>query len=909
MNWAWGVREVSSKFDGPLAMRVHALTQLTRAAEEGAAAPEGAKGVAAADAARAVEAERREPVQVILHFEGNLEAVEAAGFCTEFHTERAAVGTIEVSDLERVASVADVVSIQGDRRMRLNESTGPTDGPGTLQAQLLPPLPAGFTGRGVVIGVIDTGIDIFHPAFIVPGTGTGGIPPLTRITSLFDVTLRQTLELQGNPTGGTVELKWQAPALPDETTGPLSLPLTAATVQTALQGFNSIVPGDVNVTGGPLPGTPIQIDFTGKYDSTIIDSATIAAIRPIPILTGGTNPKALIRRGRMITQAEINTALQAATPAPFISRDVNGHGSHVAGIAAGIGTAAQPLGIAPQADLVVVHTDLGTAQNLLGAHHIFEQPWLAPGIPTRCAVVSMSLGLNTTAHDGTDTQEIMLDDLLFGTSKRSIVVAAGNDGDFYTTPIPPSPPPVTPPAQLRGGQHAFGRAPAPGPTDNAVRIRFNIEKDDFRGDWFYLWYSGAGSLSFDLAAPPTAPGAPAPTVGPSLPFVLKPDPASNPGGDDPPNLKSVQLGGTNGHTVWYEYAQSVAPSGKRRLRFNLVPPVGAAITMGTWTITLHETAGFETPFDIWLGHESPDPPARFIRSDQYRGRTINAPGNARQVITVGAYDGRDDKLAGFSSRGPTADLQPKPDVCAPGVSVRSAKSGGVAPNLLTPKNGTSMATPYVAGVVALMFEMNGNLDSADILAALIATCDKTKLPLPRTLEDGWGAGRVLPEDAVKAVKPPPPGPAFTAVAADEESFVLPEPAYPAAHVPRATRLRVLRARAEETAAGRLAVALITAHHEEVGQLVATQGQVAAAWQRMNGPLVLRLVLLSDLDPDVPVPKRLGGVSVAEGLDALLDELARVASPALRADIATHRDFTLALPGARLSELDQRMRVG
>ncbi|MFJ2831040.1 S8 family serine peptidase [Streptomyces sp. NPDC087263] len=906
---------MSSKFDGPLAMRVHALKQLTRAAEEAvaaAAAPEGAKGVAAADAARAVESERREPVQVILHFEGNLEAVEAAGFCTEFHTARAAVGTIEVADLERVAAVADVVSIQGNRRMRLNESTGTTDGPDTLQAQVLPPLPAGFTGKGVVVGIIDTGIDIFHPAFIQPGTGTGTIPPQTRITSLFDATLRQTLEFQGNPTGGAVELKWQAPALPDETTGPLNLPLTAATVQTALQGFNSIAPGDVNVTGGPLPGTPIQIDFTGKYDSTVIDSATIAAIRPIPTLTGGTNPKALIRRGRMITQAEINTALQAATPAPFISRDVNGHGSHVAGIAAGIGTAAQPLGIAPEADLVVVHSDLQTAQNLQGAHHIFDQPWLATGTPKKCAVVNLSVGDSSTAHDGTDPMEIMLDDLLVGTTRRSIVVAAGNDGAFYTPSAPPpspptpSPPlPVPPPPQVRGGQHAFGRAPAPGPTDNAVRIRFNIEQNDLRGDWFYLWYSGAGSLSVDLAAPPTAPGAPAPTVGPSLPFVLKPDPANNPGGDDLPQYKSVKLGGTNGHTVWYDYAQSVAPSGKRRLMLNLEPPTGAAITKGTWTITLHETAGFETPFDIWLGHESPDPPARFIRSDQYQGRTINTPGAARHVITVGAYDGNNYQLAGFSSRGPSTDLQPKPDVCAPGVAVRSAKSGGGTSAPWTLMWGTSQATPYVAGVVALMFQMNENLDNGAILAALIATCDKTKLPLPRTLEDGWGAGPVCPKLAVDAVKPPPPGPAASA---DEESYVLPEAAYPAAHVPRATRLRVLRERVEESAAGRLAVALITAHHEEVGRLVATQEQVAAAWQRMNGPLVLRLVLLSDLDPDVPVPKRLGGISVADGLAALLEELARVASPALRADIARHRDFTLALPGARLSELDQQMRV-
>jgi subtilisin family serine protease len=74
------------------------------------------------------------------------------------------------------------------------------------------------------------------------------------------------------------------------------------------------------------------------------------------------------------------------------------------------------------------------------------------------------------------------------------------------------------------------------------------------------------------------------------------------------------------------------------------------------------------------------------------------------TLTVGAVD-RDDKVADFSSRGPTPDGAVKPDVVAPGVDVLSALPGGGYGT----ESGTSMATPHVAGVVALLWSANPRL--------------------------------------------------------------------------------------------------------------------------------------------------------------------------------------------------------
>ena len=126
--------------------------------------------------------------------------------------------------------------------------------------------------------------------------------------------------------------------------------------------------------------------------------------------------------------------------------------------------------------------------------------------------------------------------------------------------------------------------------------------------------------------------------------------------------------------------------------------------------------------------------------------TITAPGSAKKAITVGAvadwsaaasepYASNGPYLAPFSSRGPTEDGRIKPDVVAPGVSIGAAQSGSTSAYAV--HDGTSMATPYVAGTAALLEQLQPDWTQTDVRAAIEGTASDAG---PAGKDSDWGAG-------------------------------------------------------------------------------------------------------------------------------------------------------------------------
>jgi serine protease AprX len=149
--------------------------------------------------------------------------------------------------------------------------------------------------------------------------------------------------------------------------------------------------------------------------------------------------------------------------------------------------------------------------------------------------------------------------------------------------------------------------------------------------------------------------------------------------------------------------------------------------------------------------------------------TIASPGVATQVVTVGAASdysapigdpGHDEGLylAGFSSRGPTANAAAplKPDVVAPGLRVVAAQAGTTSGYVTY--SGTSMATPFVAGVVALGLEAVPGASPASVKAALQASAHDAGVA---GADNDWGHGLVDARgflDRLRSISPAASGP-------------------------------------------------------------------------------------------------------------------------------------------------------
>ncbi|TWP45619.1 S8 family serine peptidase [Lentzea tibetensis] len=157
----------------------------------------------------------------------------------------------------------------------------------------------------------------------------------------------------------------------------------------------------------------------------------------------------------------------------------------------------------------------------------------------------------------------------------------------------------------------------------------------------------------------------------------------------------------------------------------------------------------DDPLSLALNRISAQTGALFVVSAGNSGGQVASPAAADAALTVGAVL-RDDSLANFSSRGPRfKDNAIKPDITAPGVGIVAAKARNGTIGTPVDENhvamdGTSMATPHVAGAAAILAAQHPAWTGQDIKAALM---NSAKPNAANTFYE-QGAGRV---DVAKAV--------------------------------------------------------------------------------------------------------------------------------------------------------------
>lgn len=445
----------------------------------------------------------------------------------------------------------------------------------------------------------------------------------------------------------------------------------------------------------------------GMWDQTLPEPiGTTAAPFGIPSEFSAMN----FAYGQEFVKSQIDEALRSPEPLTVVpSTDTSGHGTFMAGIAAGGMSISEDFtGAAPSCSIGIVK--LKPAKQYLRDFYLIPETAIAyqendimtgikyleilsvrHGLPL---VIYIGLGTNYGSHDGTSPLGLVLADIS-GLVGVSAVLPAGNE------------------AGLR--HHYLGRILADQEYDD-VEIR--VARDE-RGFLLELWATEPELYTVGFLSPTGE-------VIDRLPIRL--------GGEIsiPFTLEDTVI------TVNYRTSEMGSGSQFVLIRFD-------APTAGIWHIRVYNTLFITGIYHMWL------PVQGFINEDTFFLRadpdtTITEPANAPVPITVSTYNHQNNSIYIHSSRGYTRGGLIKPDLAAPGVSV-------YGPGLPPPgsdnypmirKTGSSIAAAHAAGAVANLFTwgiVRGNntaLSDASVRAYLIRGADRN--PALTYPNREWGFG-------------------------------------------------------------------------------------------------------------------------------------------------------------------------